>query len=49
MVSQSIVLYNTNSVVILTAVFGLVCVLLIGFMVKSMMSSDRKNDQSKER
>ena len=49
MISQNIALYNWNNGVIMIAIFGLVCLVLIGFLVKFMTTSDRKNDEPKER
>lgn len=49
MISQSIALYNWTNGVIMIAIFGLVCLTLIGFLVKFMTSSDRKKDEPKER
>lgn len=49
MISQSIALYNWNNGVIMIAIFGLVCIALIGFLVKFMTTSDRDKEESKER
>lgn len=49
MISQNIALYNWNNGVIMIAIFGLVCLVLIGFLVKFMTSSDRDKDEPKER
>ena len=49
MIFESIALENWNTVVIMVALFGLVCLVLIGFVIKAMSSSDRKNDEPKER
>lgn len=49
MISQSIALYNWTNGVIMIAIFGLVCLTLIGFLVKFMTTSDRgKKDTKKE-
>jgi heme/copper-type cytochrome/quinol oxidase subunit 2 len=45
MLFQNIWLYNWTNGVIMIAVFALVCLTLIGFLVKFMTSSDKnKND-----
>ena len=49
MISQSIGLYNWNNGVIMIVIFGLVCLILVGFLVKFMATSDRNNDELKER
>lgn len=49
MISQSIALYNWNNGVIMIAIFGLVCLALIGFLVKFMTTSDRDKEEPKER
>jgi heme/copper-type cytochrome/quinol oxidase subunit 2 len=49
MISQNIALYNWNNGVIMIAIFGLVCIALIGFLVKFMTTSDRDKEESKER
>ncbi len=38
----TISLYNSNTTVIMVVVFGVVCMVLIGILVKFMTSSDRK-------
>ena len=49
MISQTIALSNWNNGVLMIAVFALVCILLIGFLVKSMMSNDRNKDEPTNR
>ncbi|MGB5417657.1 hypothetical protein [Algibacter sp.] len=48
MITQNIALYNWSNGVIMIAIFGLVCLALIGILVKFMVSGDRKNDKPKE-
>jgi hypothetical protein len=42
MITQSIALNNYSNGVIMMAVFGLVCLALVGFLVKFMLSGDKK-------
>ncbi len=49
MIYQSIALYNWNNGVIMIAIFGLVCLTLIGFLIKFMTTSDRDKEEPKER
>lgn len=42
-------LYNWNNGVIMISIFGLVCLVLIGFLVKFMTTSDRNKNEPKER
>ncbi|RBP32964.1 hypothetical protein DFR65_102300 [Oceanihabitans sediminis] len=49
MISQSIALYNWNNGVIMIAIFGLVCLTLVGILIKFMTTSDRDKDEPKER
>ncbi len=49
MIAQNIALYSWTNGVIMIAVFGLVCLTLIGFLVKFMTSSDRDKEEPKER
>ncbi|MDG2178936.1 MAG: hypothetical protein P8K68_09140 [Algibacter sp.] len=49
MITQNIALYNWNNGVIIIAVFGLVCLVLIGLLVKFMATSDRKKDEPMEK
>ncbi len=49
MISQSIALYNWNNGVIMIAIFALVCVVLVAFLIKFMTTSDRDKDETKER
>ena len=48
MVFQNIALYNWSNGVVMIAVFGLVCLALIGFLIKFMSGGDKNNDQSNE-
>ncbi len=48
MINQNMALYNWSNGVIMIAVFGLVCLVLVGFLVKFMMSGGKKNDDSVE-
>lgn len=48
MISQLTALYNWTNGAIMIAVFGLVCLFLIGFLVKFMTSSDRDKGESKK-
>lgn len=48
MAFQNTALYSSNATVILVAVFGLVCLVLIGFLVKFMTSGDKKNSEAKD-
>lgn len=49
MISQSIALSNWTNGVVMIAIFGLVCLILIGVLVKFMMTSDRNKNEPKER
>ncbi|WP_405333213.1 hypothetical protein [Psychroserpens sp.] len=49
MITHNIALYNWNNGVIMIAVFGLVCLFLIGFLIKFMTTSDRDKEEPKER
>ncbi len=49
MISQSIALANWNNGVIMIAIFGLVCLALVAFLVKSMSNNDRDKEEPKER
>ena len=49
MISQSIALYNWNNGVIMITIFGLVCLTLVGFLIKFMTTNDRDKDEPKER
>ncbi len=48
MISQNIILSNWNNGVIMIAVFGLVCLTLIGVIINFMMNSDKKKDSTEE-
>lgn len=48
MISQNIALYNWSNGVIMIAIFGIVCLTLVGILIKFMATSDRKNDDLKE-
>jgi len=39
-------LYQWSNGVIMIAIFGFVCLLLIGFLIKFMTSNDRKKDNN---
>jgi heme/copper-type cytochrome/quinol oxidase subunit 2 len=45
---QNIALYSSNVTIIMVAVFGLVCLVLIGFLVKFMTSSDKKKSETND-
>jgi len=49
MITQNIALFNWSNGVIMIAVFGLVCLLLIGYLVKFMAGGSKNNDEPKER
>jgi heme/copper-type cytochrome/quinol oxidase subunit 2 len=49
MISQNVALYNWNNGVIMMVIFGLVCLTLIGFLVKFMTINDRDKDEPKEK
>lgn len=49
MIFQNIALYNWTNGVIMIAIFGLVCLALVGFLVKFMTTSDRDKEKPKER
>ncbi|WP_298499715.1 hypothetical protein [uncultured Algibacter sp.] len=48
MITQNIALYNWSNGVIMIAIFGLVCLTLVGILVKFMASGDRNKDKPKE-
>ena len=48
MLSKIYLISNWTNGVIMIGVFGLVCLALVGFLVKSMSSSDRKNDKPED-
>ena len=49
MIPQNIALYSWSNGVIMIAIFGLVCLTLIGFLIKFMTTSDRDKEEPKER
>lgn len=49
MIIQNIALYNNTNGVIMIAVFGLVCLFLIGYLVKFMSGGDNDKNKTKER
>ena len=44
---QGIVLYNSNTTIMMVAVFGLVCLILIGILV-NFMTTKTKNESGNE-
>jgi heme/copper-type cytochrome/quinol oxidase subunit 2 len=48
MIFKNIVLSNWSNGVVMIAIFGVVCLALVGFLVKFMMSGKSKKDDSKE-
>jgi len=44
MISQNIALYNSNNGVIMIAIFAVVCLTLIGFLISFMMGGKKKDD-----
>ena len=46
MMTQTISLYNWTNGVIMIAIFGIVCITLVGIIIKFMMS-DKKKDNPK--
>ncbi|MCB0462158.1 MAG: hypothetical protein R2816_07430 [Flavobacteriaceae bacterium] len=48
MISQNIFLSNWTNGVIMIAIFALVCITLIGFLIKFMVSGDKKSEDSNE-
>tara|TARA_R100000750_G_C2320537_1_gene86145 strand:- start:571 stop:738 length:168 start_codon:yes stop_codon:yes gene_type:complete len=47
MISQILTLYNWNNGVIMIAIFGLVCITLVGILINFMMSGKPKDDSQK--
>lgn len=47
MITQTISLYNWTNGVIMIAIFGLVCLTLIGILINFMMSGKKKKDDQK--
>jgi hypothetical protein len=45
MISQNIALYNWTNGAIMIAVFGIVCLTLIGILIKFMMGGKKKENQ----
>lgn len=45
---QNIALYNSSTTVIMVAVFGLVCLVLVGFLVKFMTGNDKKGQNTND-
>ncbi|MFT4805311.1 MAG: heme/copper-type cytochrome/quinol oxidase subunit 2 [Psychroserpens sp.] len=43
---QNIALYNSNVTIIMVIIFILVCLVLVGFLVKSMSGGDTTNSDS---
>jgi len=48
MTLQSIALYDSNVTIIMVVVFGLVCLALVGFLIKAMSSSNNNNTETKD-
>ena len=48
MTLQSIALYDSNVTIIMVVVFGLVCLALVGFLIKAMSSSNNNNNNNTE-
>nr|WP_199099645.1 hypothetical protein [Gaetbulibacter sp. 4G1] len=44
MITQAISLYNWTNGVIMIAIFGIVCITLIGILIKFMMSGKKKDN-----
>ena len=44
MINQNIALYNWTNGVIMIAVFAIVCITLVGFLINFMMSGKKKDD-----
>jgi hypothetical protein len=45
MITQNIALYNWTNGAIMIAVFGIVCLTLIGFLIKFMMGGKKKENR----
>lgn len=45
MITQNIALYNWTNGAIMIAVFGVVCLTLIGILIKFMMGGKKKENQ----
>jgi heme/copper-type cytochrome/quinol oxidase subunit 2 len=48
MINQSIALYNWNNGVIMMVIFGIVCLTLVGILVKFMMSGKKQEDTTED-
>ncbi len=44
MITQTISLYNWTNGVIMIAIFGIVCLTLIGILIRFMMGGKKKNN-----
>ncbi|MFD2550853.1 hypothetical protein ACFSQP_03385 [Bizionia sediminis] len=44
MIAQNLALYNWTNGVIMIAIFALVCITLVGFLIKFMMSGKPKEE-----
>lgn len=44
MINQSLALYNWNNGVIMIVIFGVVCLTLVGILIKFMMSGKKNED-----
>jgi hypothetical protein len=47
MITQNIALYSWTNGTVMIAVFGIVCLSLIGFLVAFMLSGKKKEDSEK--
>ncbi len=43
---QSIALYDSNVTIVMVVVFAIVCLALVGFLIKAMSSSGKKEIES---
>lgn len=48
MIGQNIALYSSNTTVIMVAIFGFICLILIGFLIKFMTSGDKNKTDTTE-
>ena len=48
MITQSIALYSWTNGAIMIAIFGIVCLSLVGFLVAFMMGGKKKNDSEEK-
>lgn len=46
MMFQKIALYNSNLTIIMVAVFAIVCLALVGFLIKAMSGSSKNEIES---